>query len=217
IRTSTRITKIEPAAAGGPTPLLADLDSGDTIPADLVVIAAGVRANMNFLNGSGIMTDQGILVDRHLRTNQANIFAAGDVAQGPDFSTGGSSVHAVQPTAADHGRIAAVNMAGGDAAYIGSLVMNVLDTLGLVSCSFGLWEGVEGGERAESVDPEASRYIKLQFDDGKLVGAIAVGRTDGVGMLRGLIQTGVPLGPWKDKLLADPNRLAEAYVARVGQ
>jgi hypothetical protein len=34
--------------------------------------------------------------------------------------------------------------------------------------------------------------------------------------LRGLIQTEVPLGPWKDKLIADPHRIAEAYLARVG-
>ncbi|MBK8909117.1 MAG: NAD(P)/FAD-dependent oxidoreductase [Rhodospirillales bacterium] len=218
IHTSSRITRIEtaPTAADERDTLAVDLDNGAQVPAHLVVIAAGVRANMAFLEGSGIATDQGILVDQHLQTNVPGIYAAGDVAQGPDFSTGGFSVHAVQPTAADHGRFAAINMSGGDAAYGGSLVMNVLDTLGLVSCSFGRWQGIDGGDQAERVDEAASRYVNLQFEDDRLVGAITLGRTDWVGMLRGLIQTRVPLGPWKGKLKADPHRVAEAYLARVG-
>lgn len=218
VLTSTSIGKIEASgsAAAGDEGLRVELDNGERMAAHLVVIAAGVRSNMGFLEGSGIKTDQGILVDRFLRTSEPNIYAAGDVAQGPDFSTGGFSVHAVQPTAADHGRIAAINMAGGNAPFKGSLVMNVLDTVGLVSCSFGRWQGVEGGEQAERVDEKAFKYVNLQFEGDHLVGAISLGRTDWVGVIRGLIQTEVPLGPWKKKLMADPHLIAEAYVARAG-
>ena len=218
VLTSTSITRIAPAKAAGDgrDSLSEEISSGETIPAHLVVMAAGVRANLEILEGTGIKTDQGVLVDRHLRSSHPRVYAAGDVAQGPDFSTGGVSVHAVQPTAADHGRIAALNMAGGEASYKGSLVMNVLDTLGLVSCSFGRWQGADGGVRAERVDEAAYKYINLQFADDRLIGAISLGRTDWVGVLRGLIQTEVPLGPWKDKLIADPHRLMEAYLARVG-
>jgi NAD(P)H-nitrite reductase large subunit len=218
VLTSTSITRIAPAKAAGDgrDSLSVEISSGETIPAHLVVMAAGVRANLEILEGTGIKTDQGVLVDRHLRSSHPRVYAAGDVAQGPDFSTGGFSVHAVQPTAADHGRIAALNMAGGEASYKGSLVMNVLDTLGLVSCSFGRWQGADGGVRAERVDEAAYKYINLQFADDRLIGAISLGRTDWVGVLRGLIQTEVPLGPWKDKLIADPHRIAEAYLARVG-
>jgi NAD(P)H-nitrite reductase large subunit len=220
VRTSTRITKIEPAAKADKDDrdsLLVDLDDGSQLPANLVVIAAGVRANTGFLDGSGITVDQGILVDDHLRSSVPFIYAAGDVAQGPDFSTRGFSVHAVQPTAADHGRFAAVNMAGGDARYGGSLVMNVLDTVGLVSCSFGTWQGVDGGEAAAARDEAGFKYINLQFDGDHVIGGQAVGRTDWIGTMRGLIQTKVPLGPWKQKLMHDPHRIAEAYLARAGQ
>jgi NAD(P)H-nitrite reductase large subunit len=218
VRTSTSITRIEPARhpSDAKDALLVDLSDGGRLPAHLVVIAAGVRSNMGFLEGSGISADQGILVDDHLRTSHPKVFAAGDVAQGPDFSTGGYSVHAVQPTAADHGRIAAINMAGGDAAYKGSLAMNVLDTVGLVSCSFGCWQGVEGGEAVERIEDDRYKYINLQIAEDRLVGAITVGRTDSVGVLRGLIQTRVPLGPWKARLKSDPHRIVEAYVAQVG-
>jgi NAD(P)H-nitrite reductase large subunit len=95
--------------------------------------------------------------------------------------------------------------------------MNVLDTLGLISSSFGAWEGVEGGDRATLVDKEANRYIRLEFDGDMLVGAQCVGMTEHVGMLRGLIQTHLHLGPWKDKLMESPGRVAEAYVAVMQQ
>ncbi len=45
------------------------------------------------------------------------------------------------------------------------------------------------------------------------MGALTLGRTDFVGVLRGLIQGRVPLGPWKDKLAEDPHRIMEAYLA----
>jgi NAD(P)H-nitrite reductase large subunit len=216
VLTSTTITRIEPAPpqADRRDTLAVELSSGQRQPAHLVVIAAGVRANIDFLAGSGIRTDQGILVDNHLRSSVPTVFAAGDVAQGLDFSTGGYSVHAVQPTAADHGRIAGLNMAGQDARYQGSLIMNVLDTAGLVSCSFGQWQGADDGDAVERVDAERFRYINLQFLGDHLIGAITLGRTDWVGTIRGLIQTRVPLGPWKHKLQEDPHRVVEAYIDR---
>lgn len=222
VLTSTRVTKIERARAAAKKGkkagakkawLRVSFSKGAAVDADLVVIATGVKSNVEFLKGSGVKVKDGILVDDRLETSVKGVFAAGDVAQGPDFS-GGWSVHAVQPTAADHGRIAALNMAGGDVRYKGSLVMNVLDTAGLVSTSYGRWQGVRGGARAERVDPANYKYIRLEFQDDRLIGALSLGRTDHVGVLRGLIQTRVALGPWKEKLLHDPHRLVEAYVAR---
>ncbi|MFT6625206.1 MAG: NAD(P)H-nitrite reductase large subunit [Cycloclasticus sp.] len=181
---------------------------------DLIIVATGVYSNIEFLEGSGIKTDNGILVDASLRTNIDNIYAAGDVAQGVDFSTGGQSVHAIQPTAVDHGRIAAVNMMGGSAKYKGSLSMNVLDTAGLVSTSFGSWDGVEGGETTTLLEKDNYKYVRLNFKDDLLVGAITVGRTDFIGVMRGLIQTEVPLGEWKQKLIEDPTLIMNAYLAK---
>ncbi|MBC8157749.1 MAG: NAD(P)/FAD-dependent oxidoreductase [Alphaproteobacteria bacterium] len=211
VLTSTQITGIE--ETGDPkNRLRVHLDKGKDLHAGLVVVATGVRPNVGFLDGSGVETDFGIRVDHHLRSSVDTIFAAGDVAQGPDFM-GGWSVHAIQPTAVEHGRIAALNMAGGNVTYQGSLSMNVLDTAGLVSSSFGQWQGAEGGKSVERLDKNQYRYIRLEFDDEILVGAICLGRTDHIGTLRGLIQSRVRLGVWRDKLLDDPNRITEAYVA----
>ncbi len=213
VHTNSKITKLEPNPASDEDTLLVDLDNGHQIPAHLVVVAAGVAPNVEFVDPALLKQEQGVLINRRMMTTAPDVFAAGDVAQGLDFSTGGSSVHAIQPTATEHGRIAALNMTGTEATYNGSLVMNVLDTLGLISCSFGLWDGVEGGDQAVSLNKVDFRYIRLEFDGDILVGAQALGRTDHIGVLRGLIQSRISLGAWKDKLMKDPHRVMEAYIA----
>lgn len=189
------------------------LENGTHIGADHVITATGVKPNVGFLDGSGVAVEQGILIDRHFRTSVEDVYAAGDVAQGLDFCTGEYSVHAIQPTAADHGHLAATNMSGQAAEYEGSMNMNVLDTLGLLSCSFGSWQGVDGGDHAELHAPDDYRYLSLQFEDDRLIGANAVGLSQHVGILRGLIQRRTPLGEWKQRLQDDPTRLMEAYLA----
>jgi NAD(P)H-nitrite reductase large subunit len=134
------------------------------------------------------------------------------VAQGVDFSTGNQQVQAIQPTAADHARIAALNMAGKGSEHHGTLNMNVLDTVGLVSCSFGMWMGVEGGDSAQLYNPDEFQYINLQFDGDRLVGASSVGKTQHIGVLRGLIESKVGLGEWKQRLMQDPSMVMEAYI-----
>ncbi len=207
-------TKVESITKGDGESLKVNLDSGETLNADLVISATGVKANIQFLDNSGIETDFGILVNERLESNNPDIFAAGDVCQGKDFSTGEYTVQAIQPTAADHGRIAAMNMAGKDTLHQGSVNMNVLDTMGLISSSYGLWMGVDGGEQVQLVDEDRYRYISLQFQDDVLVGAQSLGLTQHVGVLRGLIQTNLKLGSWKDHLMKDPTRIMEAYLAR---
>ena len=208
VLTSTRVESIE--QDGGR--LAVKLDNGEQLGADVVISATGVRANIGFLEDSGIETDFGVLVNDRLQSSHPDVFAAGDVCQGKDFSTEEFSVQAIQPTAADHGRIAAMNMCGRETRHQGSVNMNVLDTMGLVSTSYGLWMGVEGGESVELVDAERYRYISLQFQDDVLVGAQALGLTNHVGVLRGLIQTKLKLGKWKNHLLQDPTRIMEAYL-----
>ncbi|MDE0308307.1 MAG: FAD-dependent oxidoreductase [Acidiferrobacterales bacterium] len=192
-----------------------ELADGSTIAADHIVCAAGVRPNIQMLEGSGIKVDAGILVDDQLQTNVADIFAAGDVAQGPDRSTGDLQVHAIQPTASEHGRAAAFQMSGDHSPYGGSLSMNVLNTLGLITSSFGLWDGVDGGDRTSVCDAATNRYLRLEFQDDLLVGALAIGLTQHVGVLRGLIQTKVRLGHWKELLMSDPSLIMSAYLDRM--
>jgi NADPH-dependent 2,4-dienoyl-CoA reductase/sulfur reductase-like enzyme len=141
------------------------------------------------------------------------IYAAGDCAEAFDKITGRTIVSAIQPNASDQARVAALNMVGKRTELPGVTQINVLDTLGLISASFGKWDGVPGGEHVELTDTAAGRHLSLQFDGDRLIGCNAIGWTQHVGAMRGLVEGQVRLGEWKDKLLRDPTLLMEAYLA----
>jgi NAD(P)H-nitrite reductase large subunit len=190
------------------------LGGGVALPADLYLCLVGVNPALGFLAGSGVATGAGIQVDDTMATSVPGIYAAGDVAEFRDCLTGRPAVNAIQPNAVEQGRIAALNMAGRAASSRGSFAFNVLDTLGLISYSFGSWQGVPGGEHAEVEDPARFRYLRLEFQEDRLVGANTVGLTEHSGVLRGLIEGKVRLGAWKQRLLQNPNLLMEAYLAQ---
>lgn len=213
--TGTRVEAIEPG-----TPLKVRLSGGQTALADLVISATGVKPNIAFLEHSGIICLQGVLTDEHLQTSVPGIYAAGDCAEAFDKVSGKTIVSAIQPNAAEQARVAALNMVGQRAELKGVTQINVLDTLGLISTSFGNWEGVPGaepGDHVELTDRQANggkgRHLSLQFKDDVLVGCNSVGWTDHVGVMRGLVEGAVHLGPWKGILQRDPTKLMEAYLA----
>jgi len=170
-----------------------------------------VKPCIDFLKSSGITCLQGVLTDEHLQTNVPGIYAAGDCAEAFDKVSGTTIVSAIQPNAAEQARVAALNMVGQHTALKGVTQINVLDTLGLISASFGNWQGVPGGEHAELTAD--GRHLSLQFKDDVLVGCNSVGWTEHVGVMRGLVEGQVRLGAWKDKLQQDPTRLMDAYLA----
>ena len=189
------------------------LSTGQTIEADLVISATGVRPAIAYLKDSGITCLQGVLTDARMQTNVPGVYAAGDCAEAFDKVSGKTIVSAIQPNAAEQARVAALNMVGQCADLKGVTQINVLDTLGLISASFGNWEGVPGGEHAELTDPSAGRHLSLQFKDDVLIGCNSVGWTEHVGVMRGLVEGQVRLGEWKDRLLHDPTQLMTAYLA----
>lgn len=188
------------------------LSGGQTVEADLVISATGVRPAIGFLKDSGVSCLQGVLTDERMQTNVPGIYAAGDCAEAFDMVSGKTIVSAIQPNAAEQARVAALNMAGQDTTLKGVTQINVLDTLGLISTSFGSWQGVDGGEHAQLTDQAAGKHLSLQFKDDIMVGCNSVGWTDHVGVMRGLVEGQVHLGAWKDKLKQDPTKLMEAYL-----
>ena len=128
-------------------------------------------------------------------------------------------VSAIQPNAAEQARIAAANMVAfaqgrpAQADLNGVTQINVLDTLGLISASFGDWQGTPGCDHVELTDKASGRHLSLRFQDDVMVGCNAVGWTEHIGVMRGLVEGQIKLGAWKDKLMQDPTRLVEAYQA----
>ena len=209
--TGTKVESIE-----GQSPLRARLSNGSHIDCDLLISATGVRPNIGFLENTDIKCLLGVLTDEHLQTSVAGVYAAGDCAEAFDKVSGKTIVSAIQPNAAEQARVAALNMVGRRAELRGVTQINVLDTLGLISTSFGNWEGVPGGEHVELTDrsgAQGGRHLSLQFDGDLLTGCNSIGWTDHVGVMRGLVEGQVRLGAWKQRLLEDPTQLMPAYLA----
>jgi NAD(P)H-nitrite reductase large subunit len=186
--------------------------------ADLVIMATGIRTNLEWLAGSGIEVQRGIQVDAHLRSNVPNVYAAGDIAEGRDLVTGQPAVHAIEPTAMEHGRIVGANMAGQPLAYRGSLLMNIVEVQGLEIASFGAWDDPQA-EVFSALRPERPAYRKLLWQGERMTGAMMLGRaedvwtTNDVGMLKGLVQSGMRLGEWKPYLRHNLFEIKRAYIA----
>jgi NAD(P)H-nitrite reductase large subunit len=201
-------------AATSDAPLKVRLSNGQSLEADLVISATGVKPNIGFLETSGIKCLLGVLTDEHLQTNAPGVYAAGDCAEAFDKVSCKTIVSAIQPNAAEQARVAALNMVGQKTELRGVTQINVLDTLGLISTSFGDWQGAPGGEHVELTDKAAGRHLSLQFGGDRLVGCNSVGWTEHVGAMRGLVEGQVKLGAdWKQRLLKDPTQLMAAYLA----
>ena len=158
VKTGTRVTKLEPAKN-----LRAHFSDGTNGEFDLVIQATGVRPNVEFLTGTRIKFEHGVLVNEHMQSSDADVYAAGDCAEAFDAATGKTVVSAIQPNAVDQGYCAGMNMAGKNHLLKNVTQINVLDTLGLVSTSFGQWEGKTGGDTAEVMDMTNFKMLQLQY------------------------------------------------------
>lgn len=211
--TGTAVDRIE-----GAEQKAVHLQDGRTVTADIVLLATGIVPNVELAVAAGLETRHGIVVDEHCRTSAGSIYAAGDCAAGPDLLTGERVVHAIQPTAVDHGRVAGANMAGRSVRYAGSLLLNVLDVAGLQCASFGRWGG-DGLEVRVMGGQDAGLMRRLVWEDDRLVGAIFVGpmkdvcMLNDVGMVKGFIQTKTAFGEWKGYLAENPADLRRPYLA----
>ncbi|MDY7041763.1 MAG: FAD-dependent oxidoreductase [Chloroflexota bacterium] len=183
------------AFLGEPRAEAVKMKSGSELSADLLVAATGLRPNVEFLKGSGIETEWGVLADDHLRTNFPDIYAAGDVAETMDRLTGERYIHAIFPNAVAQGQIVAYNLLGWDMVYEGADNMNSLKHLGLPIMVVGRMQGEELRVRQNDV------LRKLYLEDGRIVGFCLTGDVSAAGIYRSLMNKRVDVTPFKHRLL----------------
>ncbi len=164
------------------------LKSGRKVDFDVLVLAVGVRPNVQFAADAGVQVDRGILVDSSLQTNLPDVYASGDCSQGEDQSLDGKKrVLAIMPNAYMQGRAAGVNMAGGKELFEKGIPMNSLGFFGLHVMTAGRYDG-------EIYEEKSDRKLKRLFTrDGLLVGFILIGETDRAGVYTALIREKTPL------------------------
>jgi nitrite reductase (NADH) large subunit len=172
------------------------LESGETLAADILIAATGVKPNLDLLEGSGIAHKWGISVDDHLRTNAPDVFAVGDAVEAPDLLTGETFVHAIFPNAVEQGRVVGMNLAGYDIPYAGAERMNSLKHLGLPILAVGL---KQGDEVLHARHGDLLRTLYLQ--NNRLVGFQLVGDIRAAGILRALMLQKQDVSALKSHLL----------------
>jgi phenylglyoxylate dehydrogenase epsilon subunit len=197
----------------------AKLADGTELDADLLLVATGVAPVTDFLAGSGIATERGVLVDAHMRTNVANIWAAGDVAQARGFFTPDRIINGILPDAVDQGRIAGMAMAEdpGTKDYAGGVPLNTYSFFGQHALSVGVHEGAlepTGVEVKKQIDADENRYLKIVLKDRRLAGIFGVNAAFDPGIMWELILRGIDLGDEKLAFLRSPQDTARALMSK---
>lgn len=156
------------------------LETGESFPADLVIIAAGVRSNSHLARIAGLEVNNGVVVDRYLRTSDPDIYAAGDLAEhlGTVYGTWAPSQF--------QGTIAGINAAGGDAAFAGIPRSNSIKVMGVDLLSIGTIHPDDAGYTA--FEEDGDHYMHFVFRDSRLVGAVLIGDTTLAPTLKKLIE-----------------------------
>ena len=180
------------------------LENGVRLDCDILIFAIGVRPNIAIVKNTGIKTDRGILVDERMQTSAPDIYAAGDVTQGYDFLLGENRIIPIFPNALRQGRIAGVNMAGGNQSFPGGMAMNSVNVFGLPIISVGfLHPPGPDCEVLSSLDAAKSTYKKIILRDNRIIGLILVNDIDRAGIYTGLIRSKLDVREICDKLMTN--------------
>jgi NADPH-dependent 2,4-dienoyl-CoA reductase/sulfur reductase-like enzyme len=199
---------------------------GRRIRCSLVAVAIGVRPRLDLVNGSGLKIERGILVDDHLRTSAADVFAAGDVAQVYDPLSGRAILDTLWGAALAQGKAAGLNMAGRSDAYRKAVPFNVTRLAGLTTTIIGTvgrgrdadllgiargdsetWRQLPDAITAQS-DFDVNR-LRVMVAERTLLGAIVMGDQTLSQPLHHLITHQVDITPIRDSLLQPTPNLAD--------
>jgi phenylglyoxylate dehydrogenase epsilon subunit len=217
----SRVVEVKPDGAG----CRVMLENGDSLEADLLLVATGVKPRLDYLQGTAVQVDQGILVDRRMRTDAPHIWAAGDVAQAADFYGDAKVMMGILPDAVTQGAVAAMDMTEDHALkpYVGGVPINTYTFFGQQAISVGQSVADESpddetmaGESLEQltrVDEEQNRYLKILLKDNRLQGISSVNEEMDAGIMWQLILRKIDLTPVKDAFIARPLETGRALMS----
>jgi nitrite reductase (NADH) large subunit len=170
------------------------LEGGEELSAEMVIISAGVRPNLEMAESLGLDQDKGIIVDEHLKTNKPDIYAAGDVAAFKGMPYG------IWPAAMEQGEIAGINMAGGDRSYDGTTFSTTLKVVGIDLASAGNIDAENEFESKVFTDEQV--YKKIVLENNKIIGCIMLGDTKGFNKIKKMMSEEQDVSQEKDQILS---------------
>ena len=163
------------------------LKSGRKIDFDILVTAVGVRPNTELVKEAGGKIARGICADECGRTTIKDVYAAGDCAESFDIASGTERVLALLPNANFQGRVAGINMAGGESKLENAVAFNAIGFFGTHVFTAGVYDGECYTERGEDT------YKALFYKDDKLKGFILINMPERAGIYTMLLRDSVPL------------------------
>lgn len=173
------------------------LKSGQVLPADIVVISAGVRPNITLAQEAGIACNRGIIVDDRMRTSAPDVYAVGDVAEFNGITW------AIIPAALAQARVAAAQIVGdSEIVYEDIVPSTTLKVSGIDLTSIGEVNPERPGF-IEVRDSANGVYRKVVIRDGRVVGAIVLGNRNHVRAISQLIARGVDVSHHLDELFRE--------------
>jgi NAD(P)H-nitrite reductase large subunit len=181
-------------------------DQGLSIKCELLIAAKGVSPNTALIDSTAIEKRWGIKTDQYMRTNQENVFAAGDVAEAYDIVLDDYTINALWTCAVEQGRVAGLNLIGETTAYNGAIGMNSLNVCDVSLISFGITapEHESRFRILASSRPQKNVYKKIVIgSDKRIKGIILVGKIENAGVLLSLIQRKIDVSPFEEELLSD--------------
>ncbi|MDR1805292.1 MAG: FAD-dependent oxidoreductase [Clostridium sp.] len=179
----------------------ASLADGTVLEYDTLVIASGVKPNVEQLSAAGAKTARGILTDDCGRTSLPDIYAAGDCTESTDLTDGESRILAILPNAYIQGRTAGKAMVGVSEPFSEAMPVNSIGV-------FGLHIGTVGMAKGESIVVNNGDYRRFFLADNRLTGFILVGDIKRAGIYTALVRSKVPLDKMNLELLAQKPQLA---------
>lgn len=183
------------------------LDNGEELVCELVVMAIGVRPNIEIVKGTDIKVNRGIVVDNRMETSVKDIYAGGDVVEAYDFINKDNRVLAILPLAFEQGRVAGTNMAGRERVYAGGMGLNSFPLFGTAIMTMGITLTKEGDGLEVIKKKGKDTYKKLVFRDNVLVGVIMIKDTNYGGIYTSLITKQLKLTDAEKQMLLDGNLL----------
>lgn len=198
------------------------LANGQTVSADLLLVAVGVKTRMDIVADSGIKVDAGILVDDGMRSNIDNVWAAGDVAQARSFWGPQNVLNGILPDAVEQGWIAGMAMADDPALipYAGGIAMNTFNFFGQRAFSVGETT-LPDSDAALKVDlihsPNGMRYQKLVFREDRLIGVAGINCGLDPGVMRKMIQQQTKLGDGLEDFVRSPLEVGRTLMSGLRQ
>jgi ferredoxin-nitrate reductase len=163
------------------------LDDDRVMPADLVVIATGVRPETRLAREAGLECDRGVLVDDAMRTSAPGVLATGECAQHR------GTVYALWAPLAEQARVAAATVAGDPGAFLGATPATTLKVAGVDVFAGGSASGEDGDDEIVLSDSRRGAYRKLVLRDDRLRGAVLVGDLADARRLSELLRSGAPV------------------------